>query len=169
MGAKVACRCAAALRFSFCLRHCRIIRQPAARMFFSAFSLPPVDPESDPDSLCVGPHRAGGVSVFRMNKSSCLYLVLIQLLKGRSAPKKIGTPSPARESSRVQSKFSLALCANGNSASSCRKWTCLEARAGALNQRSSEAATMCSIGSRNLNRRRNRTLGRSKKIPDISR
>ena len=31
------------------------------------------------------------------------------------------------------------------------------------------ASSFCSICSRNLNRRRNRTLGRSKKIPDISR
>jgi hypothetical protein len=74
----------------------------------------------------------------------------------------------ARESSTVQSNFLQALCdANGNSAS-CREWTCLTAQAGTLNQRSSDAAKACSIGSRTLNRRRNRTLGRSKKIPDIS-
>src|SRR4029077_11949720 len=169
MVAKAAYHCAAALRFSFSPRRFRKIRQPVARMFFSEASLLPGDLESDLDFLCVGPHRAGGVSVFRMNKSSCLSLIFIQLLKGRSAPKKLGTPSAARESSRVQSNFLRALCdAKGNSASLCRKWTCLKARAGALKQRNSNAATVCSIGSRNLNRRRNRTLGRSKKIPDIS-
>ena len=139
-------------------------------MFFSASSLLPVGPESDRCFLCVGPHRAGGVSVFRMNKSSCLSLIFVQLLKGRSAPKRFGTPSAARESSRVQSNFLETLCdANGNSASSCRKWTCLKAQAGALNERNSDATNVCSISSRNLSRCRNRTLGRSKKIPDISR
>src|SRR5947207_267997 len=117
--------------------------------------------------LCVGPHRASGVSVFRMNKSSCWSSSFFQLLKWRSAPKSFGTPSAACESSRAQSNF-LLCDANGNSASSCRKRTRLEAKPGALRQRNSIAAIVCSISSRTLNRRRNRTLGRSKKIPDIS-
>src|SRR5512132_2961528 len=82
----------------------------------------------------------------------------------------LGTPSVARDSSRAESNSFQALCdAEGNSASSYREWTCLKARAGAFNERNSNAANVCSIGSRNLNRCRNRTLGRSKKIPDISR
>jgi len=138
-------------------------------MFFSASSLLPVDLESVRDFLCVGPPRASGGSVFRLNKSSCLSLIFVQWLKGRSAPKKFGTRSAARESSRVQSNCLQPLCdADGNSASSCRKWTCLTAHAGALNQRNSDAAIVCSIDLRNLNRSRNRTLGRSKKIPEIS-
>src|SRR5260370_27657320 len=166
--AKAANHCAAAVKFFFSPRRFRKIRQPAARMFFSASSLLPAGLESDRDLLCVGPPRAGGGSVFLMNKSSCLSLIFVQWLKLRSAPKKFGTPSAARESSRVQSNFLQALReANGNSAS-CRKWTCLTAHPGALNQRNSDATIVCSIGSRNLNRRRNRTLGRSKKIPDIS-
>src|SRR5881397_3832189 len=149
-----------ALRFSFCPCRFRKTRLPVARMSFSASSLLPVGLEIVRDFLCVGPHRASGVSVFRMNKSSCWSLIFVQLLKGRSAPKRFGTPSAARESSRVQSNFLETLCdANGNSASSCRKWTCLKARAGVLRQRNSDAATVCSISSRNLNRRRNRTLG----------
>src|SRR5437762_4934874 len=108
-------------------------------MSFSVSSLLPVGLEIVPDFLCVGPHRAGGGNVFRMNKSSCWSLVFVQLLKGRSAPKRFGTPSAARGSSRVQSKFLETLCdANGNSASSCRKWTCLKARAGTLSQRNSD-------------------------------
>jgi len=160
--------CAAAVRFSFSPRRFRRIRQPVARMSFSASSLLPAGLEIVRDFLCVGPHRASDVSVFRMNKSSCWSLVFIQLLKGRSAPKRFGTPSAARELSIVQSNFLETLCdANGNSASSCREQTCLKARAGTLRQRNSDTANVCSIGSRNLNRRRNRTLGRSKKIPDI--
>jgi len=167
--AKAANHCAAAVKFFFSPRRFRKIRQLVARMFFSASSLLPAGLESDRDLLCVGPPRASGGSVFLMNKSSCLSLIFVQWLKGRSAPKRFGTPSAARESSRVQSNFLQALCdANGNSASSCRKWTCLTAHAGALNRRNSDAAIVCSIGSRNLNRRKNRTLGRSKKIPDIS-
>ena len=167
--ARAANHCAAArLFFVFPLRF-RKIRQPVARMFFSAPSLFPVDLESVRDLLCVGPPRASGGSVFRLNKSSCLSLIFIQWLKGRSAPNRFGTPSAARESSRVQSNCLQPLCgADGNSASSCRKWTCLTAYAGALNQRNSDAAIVCSISLRNLNRCRNRTLGRSKKIPDIS-
>src|SRR6266496_4057774 len=167
--ARAANHCAAALLFFVFPLRFRKIRQLVARMFFSASSLLPAGLESDRDLLCVGPPRASGGSVFLMNKSSCLSLIFVQWLKGRSAPKRFGTRSAARESSRVQSNFLQALCdANGNSASSCRKWTCLKARAGALKQRNSDAAIVCSIGSRNLNRRKNRTLGRSKKIPDIS-
>jgi len=59
--------------------------------------------------------------------------------------------------------------AGGNSTSLGRKWTCLESQAGALNQRSSEDAKVRILVSKNLNRRRRRGLGRSKKIPDISR
>ena len=134
--------------------------------FFASLPLP-AGLQSVRDFLCVGPHRASGVSVFRMNKSSYRFLGLVQLLKRRSAPKRVGTPSPARELSRVQSNF-LLCDANGNSASVCRKWPCLEPQAGALNQRSSDAPNICGISSRNLNRRRNRTFGISKKIPDIS-
>src|SRR5207237_363281 len=92
-----------------------------------------------------------------------------QVSKGRSAPKRLGTPSVARDSSRAESNLLQALRdADGNSASSYRERTCLEAQTGALNQRNRDAGNFCSICSRNLNRRRNRTLGRSKKIPDIS-
>ena len=56
---------------SFSRRRFRKIRQPAAKTSFSASSPVPVVLESVPDFLCVGPHRAGGVGVFRMNKSSC--------------------------------------------------------------------------------------------------
>src|SRR6266511_4049446 len=59
--------------------------------------------------------------------------------------------------------------AAGNSTSLGRKWTCLESQAGALNQRSSEDAKVRIQVSKNLYRRRRRGLGRSKKIPDISR
>src|SRR6266498_4784753 len=90
--------------------------------------------------------------------------------------KRAERPEKARDTVRgariIKSPVNLLqpLCdANGNSASSCRKWTCLKPQAGALNQRNSDAANSCRIASRNLNRRRNRTLGRSKKIPDISR
>ena len=167
--AKAANHCAAAVKFFLSARRFRKIRQLVARMFFSASSLLPAGLESDRDLLCVGPPRASGGSVFLMNKSSCLSLIFVQWLKGRSAPKRFGTRSAARESSRVQSNCLQPLCdADGNSASSCRKWTCLTAHAGALNQRNSDAAIVCSIDLRNLNRSRNRTLGRSKKIPDIS-
>jgi hypothetical protein len=99
-----------------------------------------------------------------------LILNCFPIVKGRSAPKRLGTPSVARDSSRAESNSFQALCdADGNSASSYREWTCLKAQTGALNERNSDAANVCSISSRNLNRRRNRTLGRSKKIPDISR
>jgi hypothetical protein len=75
----------------------------------------------------------------------------------------------ARDSSRAESNSFQALCdADGNSASSYREWTCLKAQTGALNERNSDAANVCSISLGNLNRCRNRTLGRSKKIPDIS-
>jgi hypothetical protein len=56
---------------SFSRQRFRKIRQPAARTFFSASSLVAVLPESVLDFLCVGPHRADGVGVFPMNKSSC--------------------------------------------------------------------------------------------------
>lgn len=81
----------------------------------------------------------------------------------------LGTPSVARDSLRVESNSFQALCdADGNSASSYRERPCLKAQAGALNKRNSDAANVCSFSPRNLNRCRNRTLGRSKKIPDIS-
>src|SRR6516165_7272262 len=96
-----------------------------------------------------------------------LILRFSTIVKRASAPKKLGTPSAACDSSRVQSNF-LLCDADGNSASVCRKWPCLEPHAGALNQRSSDATNICRIASRNLNRRRNRTFGISKKIPDIS-
>src|SRR6476660_3125825 len=136
-------------------------------MFFSASSPLPVVSKSVPDFLCVGPHRAGGVSVFRMNKSSCLSLTIFQLSKGRSAPKRVGTPSVARDSSRAESNLQALCDADGNSASSYRECTRLKAQTGTLNERNSDAANVCSLSSRNLNRCRNRTLGRSK-IPDIS-
>src|SRR4030095_16267191 len=164
------CHCAAVPPLSFSRRRFRKTRQHAAKTSFSASSPVPVVPESVPDFLCVGPHRASGVGVFRMNKSSCWSLTVFQLLKGRSAPKRLGTPSVARDSSRAEANSFQALCdADGSSASSYREWTCLKAQAGALNERNSDAANVCSISSRNLNRCRNRTLGRSKKIPDISR
>src|SRR5205814_8630627 len=98
-----------------------------------------------------------------------LILNWFPLSKGRSAPKRLGTPSVARDSSRAESNLLQALRdADGNSASSYRERTCLEAQTGALNQRNRDAGNSCSICPRNLNRRRNRTLGRSKKIPDIS-
>jgi hypothetical protein len=62
-----------------------------------------------------------------------------------------------------------ALCnADENSASRSRKCNCLEPQARALNQRSSEDAKVRIMISKNLNRRRKRRPGRSKKIPDIS-
>src|SRR5262249_53653649 len=115
----------------------------------SSFASSPTSavPERVRDFLCVGPHRAGGVSVFRMNKSSCCSLTVFQLSKGQSAPKRLGTPSVARDSSRAESNLLQALCdADGNSASSYREWTCLKAEAGTLKQRSSDAANVCSIG-----------------------
>src|SRR5215470_415624 len=161
--------CAAVPALSSSRRRFRKIRQRAAKRFFSVFSPVPGVPESVPDFLCVGPHRASGVGVFRMNKSSCLSLTVFQLSKGRSAPKRLGTPSVARDSSRAESNLWQALCdADGNSASSYREWPCLKAQVGLLNERNSDAANVCSISSRNLSRCRNRTLGRSK-IPDISR
>src|SRR5207247_9359331 len=97
-------------------------------MFFSASSLLPVDLESVRDLLCVAPPRASGGSVFRLNKSSCLSLIFVQWLKARSAPKRFGTRSEARESSRVLSNCLQTLRDDdGNYASSCRKWTCNKA------------------------------------------
>src|SRR5580765_2231180 len=141
-----ACHCAVVPTLSFSRRRFRKIRQHAARTFFSASSPVPVIPESVPDFLCVGPHRAGGVGVFLMNKSSYWSLTFFQLSKGRSAPKRLGTPSVARDSSRAESNSFQALCdADGNSASSYRERTCLKAQAGALNERHSDAANVCSI------------------------
>lgn len=78
--------------------------------------------------------------------------------------------SAARESPRIHSNSLQALCdAAGNSTSLSRKWTCLESQADVLNQRNSEDAQVRILVSKNLNRRRRRGLGRSKKIPDISR
>jgi len=69
----------------------------------------------------------------------------------------------------VHSNSLQALCdAAGNSTSLSREWTCLEPKAGAINQRSSEDAKVRIMVSKTLNRRRKRGLGRSKKIPDIS-
>src|SRR5436190_19904500 len=97
-----------------------------------------------------------------------LILNCFPIVKRAERPEKFGTPSAARGSSRAESNSFQALCdADGNSASSYREWTRLEAQAGALNERNSDAANVCSISSRNLSRCRNRTLGRSKKIPDI--
>src|SRR4029453_17759439 len=86
--------------------------------------------------------------------------------------KRPGTPPVAPPPSRASNSFQVPPSrddADGNSASSYREWTRLKAQAGVLNERYSDATNVCSISSRNLNRCRNRTLGRSKKIPDISR
>src|SRR6266487_3325668 len=66
-------------------------------------------------------------------------------------------------------QFASTCDAAGNSTSLSRKWTCLESQAGVLKQRSSEDAKVRILVSKDLNRRRRRGLGRSKKIPDISR
>src|SRR5204862_2875862 len=90
-----------------------------------------------------------------------------QLLDGRSAS--IDALSVARESPRVHSNSLQAFCdADENSASRSRKCNCLEPQARALNQRSSEDAKVRIMISKNLNRRRKRRPGRSKRIPDIS-
>jgi hypothetical protein len=69
----------------------------------------------------------------------------------------------------VDSDNLQALCdAAGNSASLSRKWTCLEPQNRALNKRIRKDARVRIMVSKNLNRRRKRRLGRSKKIPDIS-
>ena len=69
--AMAARHCAAVPALSFSRRRFRKIRQRAAKTSFSASSPVPVVLERVRDFLCGGPHRAGGVGVFRMNKSSC--------------------------------------------------------------------------------------------------
>jgi len=58
-------------RSSFSRRRSRKIRNPLPKRLFLRLRRFLLSSERVPDFLCVGPHRAGGVSVFRVNKSSC--------------------------------------------------------------------------------------------------